>query len=440
MEYGIKQLLPTLRRLLGNGKTKQIYKNEESWIRTVRDARHIIGEEQYRKEVQICLDKPISLENWERISLLGRKGQKKKNMIDAGKSFNEKNYQEHCYFDYSYLEVNTPETTLTIPSIPSIPENAYTTESPFDSIRRQDENGNEYWTARELKPLLGYTGRFDKFESVIQKARDAIVSSGELESSHISPLELTRQILHLEYLAGRTQGGGNAPIDYKLSRHACYLIAMNGDSSKPEIGLAQTYFSRKTREAELRSHQQQIEPNNPVMFVQQTNYIIEPVLKTMYTLVDTITSELRELKQEVVELRRSHNNSDNSGFSTKTKELTLQDCYETTKRLNRINHLKYKIGHCPISGKEIIRIKNGRLEKINGEAEYDHYADNSSSDRDHTIENCILIHKTINMRKKGDSKTPLNKAEKSDLSLYKAVLDSVRIERESKQPSQQSLF
>lgn len=42
MEYGIKQLLPTLRRLLGNGKTKQIYKNEESWIRTVRDARHIL--------------------------------------------------------------------------------------------------------------------------------------------------------------------------------------------------------------------------------------------------------------------------------------------------------------------------------------------------------------------------------------------------------------
>ena len=115
--------------------------------------------------------------------------------------------------------------------------------SPFDQIRQVDEFGTEYWLARQLQPLLGYS-RWQRFEETIERAKLA---------SHNSGYDIRNHFTDTGNLVERPQGGGNRQSDYKLSRYACYLTAMNGDPRKPEIAAAQTYFAVKTREAEIGS-------------------------------------------------------------------------------------------------------------------------------------------------------------------------------------------
>ena len=113
--------------------------------------------------------------------------------------------------------------------------------SPFDGIRHVDEAGNEWWSGRELMPLLGY-GQWFNFVDAIDKAKVSIVIAGQTAENHIS---------NVRNVVKRPQGGGSDTLDYKLSRSACYLVAMNGDPRKPEIAAAQAYFVAKTREAEV---------------------------------------------------------------------------------------------------------------------------------------------------------------------------------------------
>jgi hypothetical protein len=115
--------------------------------------------------------------------------------------------------------------------------------SPFDQIRQVDEFGTEYWLARQLQPLLGYS-RWQRFEETIERAKLACQNSGYDIKNHFT---------NAGNLVKRRQGGGTSQSDYKLSRYACYLTAMNGDPRKPQIAAAQTYFAVKTREAEIGS-------------------------------------------------------------------------------------------------------------------------------------------------------------------------------------------
>lgn len=113
-------------------------------------------------------------------------------------------------------------------------------ESPFDSIKRIDSEGREYWMARELMGLLGYTN-WRQFNEVIQRAIVSCRVHGEITEHHFE----------VEFnLVKRSQGGGNKQQNYRLSRYGSYLVAMNGDVRKPEIAQAQSYFVVKTREAE----------------------------------------------------------------------------------------------------------------------------------------------------------------------------------------------
>lgn len=112
--------------------------------------------------------------------------------------------------------------------------------SPFDKIRLVDADGNEYWLARQLQPLLGYT-QWRRFEETIERAKLACQNSGVNEKEHF---------IHLPGLAS---GKGRFGDNYQLTRYACYLTAMNGDPRKAEIAAAQTYFAVKTREAEIGS-------------------------------------------------------------------------------------------------------------------------------------------------------------------------------------------
>ncbi len=108
----------------------------------------------------------------------------------------------------------------------------------FDSIRHLDDDGNEYWLARELMPLLGYQ-LWQRFEGVIERATACLDNIGAVKT------------LHINHLSGMISGDGRFGDNYKLSRYACYLIAMNGDPRKPKIAAAQAYFVVKAREAEL---------------------------------------------------------------------------------------------------------------------------------------------------------------------------------------------
>lgn len=111
----------------------------------------------------------------------------------------------------------------------------------FEEIKKTDENGIEYWTARELMPLLGYS-RWENFEEVIKKAMQACLNSGQDINNHFRD---TTKMVKIGLNTIRKVR------DWKLDRYACYLIAQNGDPEKPQIALAQTYFAIQARRQEL---------------------------------------------------------------------------------------------------------------------------------------------------------------------------------------------
>ena len=111
----------------------------------------------------------------------------------------------------------------------------------FEEIKHIDENGFEFWQARELQQVLDYK-EWRKFEGVISKAMKACQNSG------ISTFE---HFVGADKLSKRANNAEIQIKDYKLSRYACYLIAQNGDSRKTVIALAQTYFAVQTRKQEI---------------------------------------------------------------------------------------------------------------------------------------------------------------------------------------------
>ena len=111
----------------------------------------------------------------------------------------------------------------------------------FESIKHTDKNGNEYWYARELMPLLEYS-KWERFSNAIDNAKIACEKSGYGINDHFPEVGKMIKI---------AKGAHRKITDYKLSRYACYLIAQNADSRKKVIALAQTYFAIQTRKQEL---------------------------------------------------------------------------------------------------------------------------------------------------------------------------------------------
>ena len=98
----------------------------------------------------------------------------------------------------------------------------------LEAAKKLTKEGGEYWTARNIQAILGYTA-WENFEKVINKARIACESSG------VQPEDQFHGSMKM------IEGGKGAMLprkDYFLTRYACYLIAMNGDASKPEIATA----------------------------------------------------------------------------------------------------------------------------------------------------------------------------------------------------------
>ena len=111
----------------------------------------------------------------------------------------------------------------------------------FEDIKHIDEDGNEYWYARELQKVLEYK-EWRKFTGVISKA---IVACNASNYNALDNFVQSDKMINLG------KGAKRNIVDYKLSRYACYLIAMNGDSHMITVSLAQTYFAIQTRKQEL---------------------------------------------------------------------------------------------------------------------------------------------------------------------------------------------
>lgn len=115
--------------------------------------------------------------------------------------------------------------------------------SPFDSIKQLDDEGNEYWYARDLQGILEYS-EWRNFYKIIEKAKNACEASGHVVQSEFVDVN------KLVDVGANLQRRQRSIQDIVLSRYACYLIAMNGNPRKEVIALAQTYFAVKTHEQE----------------------------------------------------------------------------------------------------------------------------------------------------------------------------------------------
>jgi DNA-damage-inducible protein D len=130
---------------------------------------------------------------------------------------------------------------------------------PFEQLKQIDENEMEFWSARSISKLLGYS-EYRHFQPVITKAKEACGKSGHFIADHF------------ENILGMVTIGSGAQRelpDVKLSRYACYLVVQNGDPAKPVIAAGQTYFAVQTRRQELADDQtfQQLKEDQKRLFL-----------------------------------------------------------------------------------------------------------------------------------------------------------------------------
>ena len=113
--------------------------------------------------------------------------------------------------------------------------------SPFEKIKRTNDNGMEYWSSRDFAAVLDY-GDYRNFERVIEKAKQACFNSGYRIEDHF--VDVTDMV--------EIGSGASRPIaSVSLSRYACYLVIQNADPKKEIVAQGQTYFAIQTRRQEL---------------------------------------------------------------------------------------------------------------------------------------------------------------------------------------------
>lgn len=119
----------------------------------------------------------------------------------------------------------------------------------LDQKKRTAPNGEDYWMGRDIQVILGYAEWRNFSATVIKKAKAACDGSGVPSSYHFVE---TNKVIS----AGK--GAELERADCYLTRYACYLIAMNGDSSKAEVATAQTYFAVQARRQELSDQEKRV--------------------------------------------------------------------------------------------------------------------------------------------------------------------------------------
>ena len=146
------------------------------------------------------------------------------------------------------------------------------TDSIFENIRHLDEQGNEFWYARELAKVLEYSD-WRNFLKVLNKAKVACKNSG---------FNVDEQLVEVNKLSKRNNNANVSIQDYKLSRYICYLIVQNADPSKEVVALGQTYFAIQTRKQEITEQEYESLSDDEKRFYQrkltrQGNYTLQKV-------------------------------------------------------------------------------------------------------------------------------------------------------------------
>lgn len=154
---------------------------------------------------------------------------------------------EPVKFDFDFEEAmrriaqTDPEEVTALANVPQEADSIDALIDRFEGAGRDAVNGDKTWFARELQSLLGYS-KWDKFESVIERAQTACANAGHPVENHFK--EVFPQ-------AGKNSRGGRPARDFELDRYACYLIAQNASSSMQQVAFAQTYFAIQTRRQEI---------------------------------------------------------------------------------------------------------------------------------------------------------------------------------------------
>lgn len=134
------------------------------------------------------------------------------------------------------------------------------TEKNFEDIKHIDENGVEFWYARELMGMLEYS-KWGNFIKVIDKAKKSCENSNNTIFEHFADVGKTIKM---------PKNAEKTIEDMKLTRYACYLIAQNGDSRKKQVALAQTYFAVQTRKQEItRQEYEQLSEDEKRLYTRQ---------------------------------------------------------------------------------------------------------------------------------------------------------------------------
>lgn len=131
-------------------------------------------------------------------------------------------------------------------------------ELTFENIKHIDQNGVEFWYARELQPILEYT-EWRNFMQVIDKAKIACENAGNRVAANFVDVNKTVKL----------NFGNRLISDIKLSRYACYLIVQNGDPRKEVIALGQSYFAIKTRQQELNDNFNRLDEDQRRLAIRQ---------------------------------------------------------------------------------------------------------------------------------------------------------------------------
>ena len=115
-------------------------------------------------------------------------------------------------------------------------------QTVFEQTKRQDAQGNEYWSARDMAKILEYA-EYRNFLPVIDRAQEACLNSGQPIENHF---------VEMHEMVPIGSGASRKIESVMLSRYACYLIVQNADPAKEVVALGQTYFAVQTRLQEIR--------------------------------------------------------------------------------------------------------------------------------------------------------------------------------------------
>ena len=194
------------------------------------------------------------------------------------------------------------------------------TRETFESIRYVDENGNEFWTARDLYKVLEYT-EYRNFLPAARKAWTACQQSGFNPNDHFVPFN---DMVRIGSRAERQVD------NIKMSRYACYLTVQNADPSKPIVAQAQTYFAAQTRRAEI------LLDNSPLTEEEQRRLLLRSEMKKH-------NSQLAgAVKEAGVTTGKDYAIFQNAGYQGLYDGLTKNDIHERkglTKSQDILDHM-----------------------------------------------------------------------------------------------------